>query len=155
MKIVFLNIIIICFSLNTSQRNHIWKGSLNLWIDTVKKSPYKARPHNSLGSAYFEEGMFDNAILEYRKALEIDPNSATGHYNLGRSYDKKSRLDEAISEYKKALVLKPRYALAHNNLGVDYYLKGNYELAIIHCDKAIELGYNVNIKFLELLKPYR
>jgi len=64
-------------------------------------------------------------------------------------------LNEAISEYKKALAINPNSAEAHTNLGAAYYYKGNYKLAIVHCDKAMELGFRVNPKLLELLKPYR
>ncbi|MCK5256702.1 MAG: tetratricopeptide repeat protein, partial [Deltaproteobacteria bacterium] len=83
------------------------------------------------------------------------PNLAEAHYNLGNAYHKKGELEKAISELKHAIAVKHDYAEAHSNLAVAFYYKGNYNLAIVHCNKAIEFGYSVNPKLLELLKPYR
>ena len=48
--------IIIFFSTLTFQRNKIWKDEFTLWDDTVRKSPYKARPYNSRGNIYLKQG---------------------------------------------------------------------------------------------------
>ena len=39
----------------TNHRNNIWNREGTLWQDTIKKSPLKARPYNSLGIHYMEE----------------------------------------------------------------------------------------------------
>ncbi len=38
------------------------------------------------GEAYFEKGKYQEAVIEYRNALEIDPRLAVAHYQLGRTY---------------------------------------------------------------------
>ena len=63
-------------------------------------------------------------------------------------------MDEAIFAFKKACSINPYFAVAHNNLSVAYYYAGEYDLAIQHYSKAQNLGYGVNQKLLELLKPY-
>jgi len=135
------------------------KGMLDEAISEHKKAlaikPNFAEAHNSLGLAYSKKRRLDKAITECKKALAIKPNFVEAHNNLGLAYVKKGRLDEAISEYKKALAIKPNLANVHNSLSVAYYYKGNYELSIIHCEKAANLGYSVDPKLLELLKPYR
>jgi tetratricopeptide (TPR) repeat protein len=135
------------------------KGELDKAISEYKRAlflrPRYADAHNNLGAAYVKKGELDKAISECKKAITINPNYAEAHNNLGTTYLKKDELDKAISEYRQAIVIKPDYAKAHNNLTVAYCLKENYRLAIIHCNKALELGHNVNPKLLELLKPYR
>jgi len=135
------------------------KGRLDEAISEHKQAltidPNSAEAHTNLGVAYFSQGRLDEAIYEYKKALAINPNCAETHSNLGSAYGSQGRLDEAISECKKALAINPNYAEAHYNLEVAYYKKGNYKLAIAHCDRALELGYSVNPKILQLLKPYR
>ena len=69
--------------------------------------------------------------------------------------DKKGDLMKAIPQLKKALAINPNYARAHNQLGIAYYYDGQYKLALDHCNRALELGWRVNPKLLELLKPYR
>jgi len=118
-------------------------------------NPSYIQAYNNLGFIYANKGMVDKAISVYKQVLTIAPNFALAHLNLGNTYRKKGELDKAITEYKRAIAIKPDYVKAHNNLAVAYYDKGNYKLAIVHCDKALELRYSVNPKFLELLKPYR
>jgi len=99
--------------------------------------------------------MYDGAIAECKKALEINPNYAEAHSNLGVAYGDKGLVAQAIAEYKKAIKINPNDAEAYMNLAVAYYYKGEYSLAIKHCDKAIELGGEVHPGFLKALEPYR
>jgi tetratricopeptide (TPR) repeat protein len=45
--------------------------------------------HYNIGVALNEMGKADEAIAEYKKAIEIDPDYASAHYNLGLAYYKK------------------------------------------------------------------
>jgi len=92
----FFCIIIFCFSLNTFQRNSVWKVATSLWSDCVLKSPYKARPHNNLGSAYVIKGRLNRAISEYERALVIKPDYAMAHSNLALTYYLKENYRLAI-----------------------------------------------------------
>ena len=135
------------------------RGGLDEAISEYRKAltinPNYAEARTNLGGAYSNKGMFDEAIAECKKAIAINSNLTEPHTIIGVAYHKKGEFAKAISEYKRAMAIKPDYPLAHNNLALSYYLKGNYRLAIIHCDRAVELGYSVNPKLLELLKPYR
>ena len=82
----------------------------------------------------------------------IAPRFADVHYNLGIAYSKKGMLNEAIIEYKRVLSIEQNHADTHYNLSVAYYYKGNYTLALFHCEKAEQLGIEINAKFLELIK---
>jgi len=97
---------------------------------------------NSLGIAYHKKGMYDEAIVEYERALEINPNHALVYHNLGSSYGMKGMYDEAIGEYKKGIELNPNSTEAHNNLGAAYFNKGMYDDAIAECKKALEINPN-------------
>ena len=58
----------------------------------------------------------DEAIAEFRKAIELDPNYALAHYRLGAALATKGLLDEAIAEFRKAIELDPNNAMAKVNL---------------------------------------
>ncbi len=132
-------LISLLFAVRTYERASVWQEPLSLWTDAVKKSPYKARPHNNLGMVYHKKGMVDEAISEYKKALTINPNLADVHLSLGDIYDEKGRLDKAISEYKRALVIVPNLAEAHYNLGNAYHKKGELDKAINEYKRAIAI----------------
>jgi tetratricopeptide (TPR) repeat protein len=81
----------------------------------------------------------DEALLEYRLAVELDPRQAVHHTNLGRALSDQQKNDEVIAEYKKAIELDPRFANPHNNLGNALSDQGKTDEAIAEYKKAIEL----------------
>lgn len=62
------------------------------------------RPANATKNRY------DQAILDYTKALEIEPRDAQIYKRRARAYIHKEDYDRALSDYSKALELNPRDA---------------------------------------------
>ncbi|MDE1889892.1 MAG: tetratricopeptide repeat protein [Planctomycetota bacterium] len=65
-----------------------------------------AKKINERGIEYGKKGMYDQAIKEFRKVAEIEPNMANAHYNLGLAYKKKGMLAEANKEFAEYERLK-------------------------------------------------
>src|SRR5215475_12372639 len=63
---------------------------------------------------------WDEAIVNYRKALEIEPNDSDTHYNLALALKYKAEPQQAIEEFEAALKLKPKWAEAHYALGASF-----------------------------------
>ncbi len=63
-----------------------------------------------------KQGMYDEAIKNYKKAIAIDPEDEVLYYNLARAYYEKKEYDEAIKNLKKALELKPDFIEAKKAL---------------------------------------
>src|SRR3990172_2661653 len=72
--------------------------------------------HNSRGIELADRGWLDEAIKEFKKAIELDPNSAHAHDNLATVFAEKKLFREALAEYLTALRLEPDSATAHYNL---------------------------------------
>src|SRR5258707_893662 len=64
---------------------------------------------------------WDDAITNYRKALELAPNDATTHYNLALALKYKGESREALKEFQSALKLRPKWADAHYGIGAVWY----------------------------------
>lgn len=64
--------------------------------------------HNEVGDLYLRKGMYDEAIEEYRKAIEADPNNAIAHFNLSIVYSKKGMKEEADEEFATYRSLRPK-----------------------------------------------
>ena len=64
-----------------------------------------------------DPGRRDEAMVEYRAAIALKPQSAAPHNNLGNALRDLGRRDEAMAEYRAAIALNPKYAAPHNNLG--------------------------------------
>ncbi|MEW6418233.1 MAG: tetratricopeptide repeat protein [Nitrospirota bacterium] len=131
--------IVLLYGWSTYGRNFVWKDDLSLWSDIVKKSPNKARVYNYLGLAYHKVGDIDNAILQYKKGLSLNPFEIEAHINIGVSYFYKGLVDKAITHFKYVIEINPDNADAHYNLGIAYGSKGEYDLAYEEIRKGIEL----------------
>jgi len=130
------------YTIGTVLRNNVWKNDVNLWSDTVKKSPDSALVHINFGAAYGSKGQFDMAISGYQTALRLNPNDARAYHGLGLAYASTGQFDMAISEYQTALRLNPNDARAHNALGNTYISKGQFDMAISEYKTALRLNPN-------------
>jgi tetratricopeptide (TPR) repeat protein len=95
--------------------------------------------HNLVGGVLRNQHNTEEAIDEFRKAIDLDPRLAIFHSNLGAALSDQHRTDEAIAECRKAIELDPREAQAHNNLGNALSDLHKTDEAIAEYKKAIEL----------------
>ena len=123
----------------TISRNRDWKDSLTLWSKTLMNSPNSNIAHGSLGRAYQDLGRLEEAIREYKKAIEIFPDDYKAYYNLGVIYDRQGALKEAVANYKRTIVINPAFINAHFNLGNIYHNQGLLDEAIHQYRKVTEL----------------
>ena len=108
----------ILYAIKAYNRNMVWKDEKTLWNDTVLKSPNKQRPYHNRGKAYQAEGKYAQAILDYNRAIQIDPTVLDTYNNLGNSHQGVGDFDQAVSDYTKALGIDPLNEEA-------YYGRGN------------------------------
>jgi tetratricopeptide (TPR) repeat protein len=71
--------------------------------------------YNNLGIALRTQGKTGEAIAEFRKAIELDPQDATAHNNLGMALlsmvlQGQGNADEAIKQLGISIALDPQYA---------------------------------------------
>ena len=93
--------------------------------------------------AYNLKGQPDEAIFDFNKALEINPNIAEAYSGRGATYVQKGQLDQAISDLNKALEINPKIAEAYVNRGLVYMDKGQHDQTISDCTKALEINPNI------------
>jgi tetratricopeptide (TPR) repeat protein len=116
-SLLLFALIAAALGVGTARRNHTYSSELALWSDTVAKRPENVRAHYTLGSVLAENGRIDDALEQYRLALELKPDSFEAHNNLGNLLTRAGQLDEAREHYEFALRVRPTSADAHNNLG--------------------------------------
>ncbi len=82
------------------------QGAAALYVQVLAAAPGAAMIRSNLGAAYAGLGRYEEAIAEYRKALEgIDDPSI--RLNLVRSLQKAGRLDEVATEAERILATLP------------------------------------------------
>ncbi len=88
-----------------------------------------ALDHFDKGNMYSEEGKYEMAIKEFRKAIKINPKIADYHYNLANMLFASDKVKEAIIKYKKAISLNPLDSDFYRNIGIAYVETGEISKA--------------------------
>jgi tetratricopeptide (TPR) repeat protein len=122
----------VCAHIQTSY----WKDGESLWTHTLA-----CTTGNLLARVQLGEFRMDEAIVQYRKALEFAPEDVKTLNNLGNALAKKGADDEALVQFKKALKIQPGFADTHLNLG-NHYMRSKPAEAIAEYRKALELSPN-------------
>ena len=101
-----------------------------------------ATAYHNLAEILAGEKRLPEAIANYQKAIEINPNAFASYHSLGKTLAAQGKLDEAIDCHRKSLEINPNYARACLSLGNVLVQKGELDAAINCYRQAI--GINVN-----------
>jgi tetratricopeptide (TPR) repeat protein len=74
--------------------------------------------HCNLGECLRETGRLDEAVVQIRIGLAIDPDQPDAHNSLGLIHHAQHRLELAEESLRAALLLRPRFPMAMINLGM-------------------------------------
>lgn len=77
----------------------------------------KANGHNKEGLKYLEQELFDDAILEFKQAVSIQPEFDIAWSNLAISFTRKKLYEDAKKAYFKAIEIDSKWSDHHVNLG--------------------------------------
>ena len=111
-----------------------------------------AQAHANLGLIWQNKGDADKALEYYTNAVKHDPKLITAWINMTSVHLLLRNDDKALVAAHEAVKLEPDFPMAQNNLAVAYYYNGDFQAARKHVEKAMELGYKVDQRFLEALK---
>ncbi len=89
-------------------------------IKRIQADPNDPQGHYELASAYHRLQIFDKALLEYEKAIEVGPKNAQYCEGVGRLWRDWGMPKSGIDYLQKALELRPSYIEAWNSLGTIY-----------------------------------
>lgn len=100
----------------------------------------RAQTHDTLGLALARAGRYEEALPEYRRAIELSPGYSDAYNNMGRSLERLRRTEEAGAAYRKAAEIDPENAEALNNVGAFLMRTGDLDGAEQWLRRAIELN---------------
>lgn len=143
--------------------------------------PEDAMAHFNLGCAYWALEDWENAEMEWKKAVKYEkvakereeratvskdqlsislivvrrPVAYRAHRSLGLLYLKKNLKDKAKEEFEKAIELEPSDPEPYYELGKMYQAKKDIEKAIFYYEKYLYLGGKKEAEVKELLKSLK
>jgi TolB-like protein/DNA-binding winged helix-turn-helix (wHTH) protein/Tfp pilus assembly protein PilF len=99
-------------------------------------------------------GRFDEAIVEMRKAENLDPLSLIINADLAEILGLAHSYDESIRQSGKTIEMDPNFALAHNQLAQAYLQKHMYAEAVAELQKAVKLSGDSPTCMANLARAY-
>lgn len=87
----------------------------------------------------FAKGELDSAIMNYSKAIELNPANTSVYLNRGLIFYRKKDYEAAIADYSKAIELNPNEPAAYSNRANSYEKIDQLEKAAADYKKVIEL----------------
>jgi TolB-like protein/tetratricopeptide (TPR) repeat protein len=107
----------------------------------IELTPNYAPAHQQYGNNTLAAlGRFDGAIVEGKRAVELDPLSLIINSDLGTNYYYARRYDEAIDQLRKTLDMDSGFYYAYFTLGPALEMKGARDAAIGEYQKARALN---------------
>ena len=99
-----------------------------------KSAAEKWQEQYDLGMRYLEEQNYEEAIVAFTAAIEIDPKQADAYIGRGHAYRLSGETDEdfalALADYQTALDLDGTKTEAYLGMAEIYILQGDYESAL-------------------------
>lgn len=120
------------------QRNLLWGNAVDIWKDTVAKSPEKLRPRFQLAFADFQAGSCADSVDEFQKAAALQPPTYDLLLDWALAYDCAGNQQQAIAKLRQAAALNPS-AHVYSQLGMEYGKTGKYPEALDALAKAQQL----------------
>jgi tetratricopeptide (TPR) repeat protein len=120
---------------------------MKAWNDVIyrmyQKTPSSYRVDQLSAEVFETQGKYTEAIAEYRKAIEKNPQAIDLHYRLGRALLQQSHepavLDQARREFEAELLLNPSDAAAEYQVGQVLTAEQKKSEAAAHFEHAAEL----------------
>jgi protein O-mannosyl-transferase len=149
-----LAFLICSLSMLSHERCRVWKDSVTLWNDALKKNPDDYCAHLNIAQAYLTLQNYPGAVEEYGKALEIRPKTFQLYESIGLAYFLNNDYENALAGLKEALRLNPDSLKAHLILSRLYRDRKEYAKAITECEKVLELDSGSADARFELSRLY-
>jgi tetratricopeptide (TPR) repeat protein len=118
-----------------------FRPAIDYYTEAIKRQPapsnaylYAARGKAEIGNEGWEQ-----ALLDFDRALELDPRNADAHFGRGRVFESQSTYSEAISEYDRGIELAPENAMGYYYRGQVRKRRGDNLAALADFQKLVQL----------------
>ena len=102
---------------------------------------------------YEKIGSDDLSLLDFDKAIQLEPELIHAHFNRGLLYLKKGDYYKAVDDFTRETQLNPNSRAAqHFKDAVTYYLYNDYDSCWAEIDLLESMRYNISPAFLKDLK---
>src|SRR5207237_879822 len=101
--------------------------------------PAAAAVHGNKGNDLAQAAKYDEAIVEFTKAIELSPADSRLYNDRGRVSRAMAKYEDAIKDYSASIEKKPDNPLTFNRRADSYYATGQYPQALADLEAALKL----------------
>ena len=99
--------------------------------------------HYALGHLYLKRSSFDEALVEFQKELQLNPEMVLARYQIGKIYFQREKLDEAITELSRVVEADKTFRPAIETLAQARMKQGSINEAIALVGTCHRIGSNM------------
>ena len=111
----------------------------SIFHSLLEERPSSSQVSKQISLEAIQNGDYDFALTELKKAISMNPDYPDLHNLLGIAYANKGMTDDAVMEFEKSLKIHPNYLKAHLNIALTLYEKGANDEAMNHLEKVLAL----------------
>jgi len=119
-----------------------WYDDETLWRHALAVTTDNARAEVELGDILAQQGRLPEAIVQYRRYLELDPEYFSGHLNLGVALTQAGRSEEAVTHLRRALEIGPDVVEGYVSVARLLIVNGKIDEARVALERAVALQPN-------------
>jgi tetratricopeptide (TPR) repeat protein len=130
-------------------------------VGTLAIQAQSAKQYLKAGDEFAKKMNFKDAIEQYTKAIELDPDYDKAYIQRAISYNGLNDFENAASDFDRAIVFNEKDADLYYFSGQAYHLQGQNDIALSKLNEAIEMkgnfleAYQVRAEVLIELGRYR
>ena len=108
--------------------------------EAPRVSEVRLEEHRNLGIAFYKTGMYDEAMREFRRVLELRADDVSAHFFVGLGFMRQGRWEEAVAVYESAAEHPSALPPVFHNMAYALERLGRYEEAWAALDEAMRRG---------------
>ena len=129
------------YTTQTINYNKVWQSDKTLWNRVIAEYPGSAgMGYSNMGTFYYTQGDFKNAILYFNKTLAIEPESIDVMEKIAKTYELAGKDYLAMPHYKQIILTHPDSPRGYTLLGDFLYRRKKVEDAKRLYRKAFSLA---------------
>ena len=111
-------------------------------MGTLALQAQSAKQYFKAGEEFAKKMNFKDAIEQYSKAIELDPDYDNAYIQRAMAYTKLEEYERAAVDFDRAIVFNEKDADLYYYSGMAYHLQGKNSIALTKLNKAIDLKNN-------------
>ncbi|HTY39010.1 MAG TPA: tetratricopeptide repeat protein, partial [Bacteroidota bacterium] len=142
------------------QKEYLHRATIN-FRRSLEILPSQWPAWHDLGRISYLAGEYDEALRNYQRALECDPDSALVYSSLAQTYlrmgqnlqggdQQKELFRKAIAHYRKSLDINPAQWDAWHDIGCASYYAGDYDEAMKSFQRSLQCDPNRSSTYVNI-----